>query len=74
LEDPDHSHNRPVSDIDIPPEGRVVHLHQYGFIQMFRIVQSEGETELWTTDFFDASESDRKSFKDLIPKSEKTLF
>jgi len=30
LVDPDHSHNHPVSAIDIPPEGRVVLLRQYG--------------------------------------------
>jgi hypothetical protein len=65
LVDPDHSHNRPVSDIDIPPEGRVVHLRQYGFIKVFRIVHSEKEPEHWATDILDASESDRKSFKDL---------
>jgi hypothetical protein len=64
LVDPDHSHNRPVSDIDIPAEGRVVHLRQYGFIKVFRIVHSDGETEHWATDILDASESDRKSFKD----------
>ena len=28
--DPDHTYNRPVSEIDIPPEGKVVHLRQYG--------------------------------------------
>lgn len=65
LVDPDHSHNRSVSDIDIPPEGRVVHLRQYGFIKVFRIVHSDKEPEHWATDILDASESDRKTFKDL---------
>jgi len=64
LVDPDHSHNRPVSEIDIPPEGRVVHLRQYGFIKVFRIVHSDKDPEHWATDILDASESDRKSFKD----------
>jgi putative transposase len=40
LVDPDHTYNRSVSDIDIPPEGRIVHLRQYGFIKVFRIVHS----------------------------------
>jgi hypothetical protein len=31
--DTDHSHNRSVSEIEISPEGRVVHLRQYGFIK-----------------------------------------
>jgi putative transposase len=65
LVDPDHSHNRPVSEIDIPPEGRVVHLRQYGFIKVFRIIHSDKDPEHWATDILDASESDRKSFKDL---------
>jgi len=65
LVDPDHSHNRSVSDIEIPPEGRVVHLRQYGFIKVFRIVHADGEPEHWATDILDASESNRKSFKDL---------
>jgi hypothetical protein len=64
LIDPDHTYNRPVSEIDIPPEGKVVHLRQYGFIKVFRVVHSDGENEHWATDILDASESDRKSFKD----------
>ena len=32
---------------------------------MFRLIHSDGETEHWATDILDASESDRKSFKDL---------
>ena len=59
-----HTYNRPVSEIDIPPEGKVVHLRQYGFIKVFRVVHSDGENEHWATDILDASESDRKSFKD----------
>jgi len=65
LVDPDHTYNRSVSDIEIPPEGRVVHLRQYGFIKVFRIVHTDKEPEHWATDILDASESDRKLFKDL---------
>ena len=65
LVDPDHTYNRTVSEIEIPPEGRVVHLRQYGFIKVFRVVQSHGDAEHWATDILDASESDRKSFRDL---------
>jgi len=65
LVDPDITYNHSVSDIDIPPEGRVVHLRQYGFIKIFWIVHSDKEPEHWATDILDASESDRKSFKDL---------
>ena len=65
LVNPDDSYNRNVSEIDIPPEGRVVHLWQYGFIRVFRIVHSDKEPEYWATDILEATESDRKSFKDL---------
>jgi len=65
LVNPDNSYNRNVSEIDIPPEGRVVHLRQYGFIRVFRIVHSEKEPEYWATDILDAAESDRKTFKGL---------
>lgn len=65
LVDPDHTYNRPISEIDIPPEGKVVHLRQYGVIKVFRVVHSNGNLEHWATDILDASESDRKSFKDL---------
>jgi hypothetical protein len=63
--DLDHTYNRPISEIDIPPEGRIVHLRQYGFIKVFQVVNSDGDAEHWATDILDASESDRKSFKDL---------
>lgn len=65
LVDPDHTYNRSVFDINIPPKGRVVLLIQYGFIMVFRIVHPGKEPEHWATDILDASESDRKSFKDL---------
>jgi len=65
LVDPDHTYNRSISEIDIPPDGRVVNLRQYGFIKVFRVVHSDGNVEHWATDIPDASEPDRKSFKDL---------
>jgi len=37
LVDPDHTYNRQISEIDIPSEGRVVHLRQYGSIKVFRL-------------------------------------
>lgn len=40
-------------------------MRQYGFIKVFKVVYSDGDTEYWATDILDASESDRKSFKDL---------
>ena len=65
LVNPDDAYNRQISEIDIPPEGKIVHLRQYGFIKVFKVVHSDGDTEYWATDILDASESDRKTFKDL---------
>lgn len=65
LVNPDDSYNRNVSEIDIPPEGRVVHLSKYGFIKVFRIDHSDGDPEFWATDVLDASEEDRQNFKKL---------
>jgi hypothetical protein len=61
--DPDHTYNRPISEIDISPEGRVV--HQRGSIRVFRVVHSDGNAEHWATNILGASEPDRKAFKDL---------
>jgi len=63
LVNPDNTANRQISEIDIPPEGRVVHLRQYGFIKVFKVVHADTNVEYWATDILDASESDRKSFK-----------
>ena len=41
-----------------------MHLSQYGFVKVFRIVHSDEEAEHWVADILDASEPDRKSFKD----------
>jgi putative transposase len=64
LVNPDNSYNRPISEVDIPPEGRIVHLRQYGFIKVFKVTHRETKVEYWATDMLDASESDRKAFKD----------
>lgn len=64
--DPDHTYNRPISEIEIPPEGRVVHLRQYGFIRVFRMERGNGEIEYWATDILDASESDRTTYREKV--------
>ena len=65
LVDPDNTGNRSVSDSDILPEGLVVHLRQYGFSRVFRIIHPDTDPEYWATDIVNPSESDRKSFRDL---------
>lgn len=53
---PDNTKNQSISSIDIPSEGRVVHLKGYGFIKVFRIVETDGDTKHWATN--DLSMSD----------------
>ncbi|TFH40666.1 MAG: hypothetical protein E4G94_09230, partial [ANME-2 cluster archaeon] len=38
---PDNKKNVPLETVDIPPEGRVVHLKAYGFVKVFRIVSKD---------------------------------
>ncbi len=42
---PDGQGNRALQDVDIAPDGRVVHLKGYGMIVVFRIVTPDGDTE-----------------------------
>lgn len=38
-----------IGSVDIPPQGRVVHLPGYGSIRVFRVVATNGDTEHWAT-------------------------
>jgi len=66
LVNPDNKGNVPLETVDIPPEGRVVHLKAYGFVKVFRIVSKDGDTQHWVTDVQDMDESKRE---DLAKKS-----
>ena len=46
---PDRTGNRPIEQVAIPPEGRVVHLRGYGLIKVFRIEAKKGRVEYWAT-------------------------
>jgi len=43
--DPDDTGNVAVGDLDIPAHGRRVHLKGFGFVEVFRIVAPNGDTE-----------------------------
>lgn len=60
---PDDTYNRPVSELDIPDEGYVVHLKGYGFIKIFRHVNSDGECEYWATSKTEMKSSEWKAIK-----------
>lgn len=60
LVNPDKTNNVQISTIDIPSDGRNVHLKGYGFVKVFRIVSKDGDEEHWATDLIDMEEPDRK--------------
>ena len=57
---PDNTKNVQISTIDIPSDGRRVHLKGYGFVKVFRIVSKDGDKEHWAADLIDMEEPDRK--------------
>jgi len=60
LVNPDNTKNMNLEKVEIPPEGIVVHLKKYGFIKVFRIVPTDGDTQYWATDVLDMDEPTRK--------------
>lgn len=40
---------QPISTVDVPEQGRVVHLPGYGPIRVFRVVARDGDTAYWAT-------------------------
>ena len=57
LVDPDGRGNMPVSQIDIPAAGRVVHLKElFGMVKVFQTVSRDGDVEYWATDYLDIQE------------------
>jgi len=46
---PDGQGNVAISSVDIPKEGRVVHLRGFGFVKVFRTVSRDGDAEYWAT-------------------------
>jgi hypothetical protein len=60
LVNPDNIKNMQIQEIEIPPEGKVVHLKAYGFIKVFRIVAKDGDIEYWATDVLEMDEAKRE--------------
>lgn len=60
LVNPDNTKNVQIQEIEIPPEGKVVHLKAYGFIKVFRIVAKDGDIEYWATDVLEMDEAKRE--------------
>jgi putative transposase len=49
LVNPDRQGNRPIKEVEISPNGTVVHLKGYGFIRVFKIVAPDGDIDYWAT-------------------------
>jgi len=60
LVNPDNTKNVQIQEIEIPPEGRTVHLKAYGFIKVFRIVSKDGDIGYWATDILEMNEAKRE--------------
>ena len=60
LVNPDNTGNVAIEVVTIPPEGMTVHLKEYGFIKVFRLVSKDGDTQYWATDVLGMQEEERK--------------
>jgi hypothetical protein len=56
---PDGRGNVPIREVEIPAEGRVVHLRGFGFVKVFRMVSTDGDAEYWATNDLGMTEGKR---------------
>ena len=67
---PDDTYNRQIQEIDIPEEGRKMHLRGFGFVKVFRTVSRNGDAkdreegekkvQYWATNDLDMTEEKRE--------------
>jgi hypothetical protein len=62
LVNPNNTKNMQIQEIEIPLQGREVHLKAYGFIKVFRIVSNDGDIGYWATDVLEMDEAKREKF------------
>lgn len=65
LVNPDRTGNRAVRDCAIAETGTVVHLKDYGMVQVFRIVTPAGDTEYWATNDLGMDEGQRLKYAEM---------
>jgi len=56
---PDGKGKGAISRVDIPKEGRVVHLRGLGFVKVFRTISRDGDAECWATNDLAMTEEKR---------------
>lgn len=52
--------NKPISEVDVPHKGIIVHLKGFGMIKVFRTVSKDGDIEYWATDNLEMNEKTRE--------------
>jgi hypothetical protein len=63
LVNPEESGNVAIREVEIPTEGRIVHLKGYGMVKVFRTVARDGGDEHWATDDLKMSEQGREELE-----------
>lgn len=59
----DDTGNVSVETLSLPPEGQIVHLKEFGFVRLFRIVAPNGDKEYWITNQMDRTEKERQKWE-----------
>jgi hypothetical protein len=65
LVDPDGEGNRHIREIEIPEQGRRVHLKGYGWVKVFRTVGRDGDDEYWATSYLEMTVDQREKKADV---------
>jgi putative transposase len=60
---PDRQGNRPIREVEIPPEGRVVHRKGFGLVRVFRTVSQNGDAEYGATHDWKMTEEKRQELE-----------
>lgn len=60
---PDDTYNRQIQEIEIPEEGRVVHLKGFGFVKVFRTDSTDGDAEDNQPEENDTEESEEEDIQ-----------
>jgi putative transposase len=63
LVNPDRQGNRPIREVEIPPEGRVAHRKGFGLVRVFRTVSPNGDAEYWATNDLKMTEEKRQELE-----------
>jgi putative transposase len=65
LVNPDRTWNKPIKDVEIPSEGKIVHLKGFGMIRVFKTVSTKGDGEYWATDDLEMKQTKSDELADM---------